>query len=327
MDTGTHIAMGVAISGLALADSTVATEPATMGAVFAGIMVGSLIPDIDTVLKLRNNAVYLRNHRGITHSVPAVMLWPLLISILLTFIVPEASFFHVWAWTFLAVFTHVFVDIFNSYGTQALRPFSHKWVAIGVINTFDPIIFGLHVIAILAWVFGADPVFTMSILYVVIFFYYLLRFAVKSAVKNAVKKTIPNATHIFTAPTMNFFQWRVAATTDVYHYVGRAYGRSITIYERFEREVMPMSPQVEVALEDPNMQAFTSFSPLYRWSISEEGHIYEIRLIDLRYRSKGYYPFVAVAHVNEDLEVVNSYTGWIFSEEKLRKKLNFAPNN
>ncbi|ARD47692.1 metal-dependent hydrolase [Sporosarcina sp. P33] len=327
MDTGTHIAMGVAISGLALADTVVATEPATMSAVFAGIMVGSLIPDIDTVLKLRNNAVYLRNHRGITHSVPAVMLWPLLISILLTFIIPGAIFLHVWAWTFLAVFTHVFVDIFNSYGTQALRPFSQTWVAIGVINTFDPIIFGLHVIAITAWIVGTEPVVTMSTLYIVIFLYYLLRFAVKRAVKHAVKKTIPNAKEIFIAPTMNFFQWRIAATTDVNHYVGRAYGRSITLYDRFDRETMPMSPQVEAALKDQNMQAFVSFSPLYRWSISEVDDIYEVRLIDLRYRSKGYYPFVAVAHVNEDLEVVNSYTGWIFSEEKLRKKLNFAPNN
>ena len=35
---------------------------------------GSNIPDIDTVLKLRNNAKYIRNHRGITHSIPAVIL-------------------------------------------------------------------------------------------------------------------------------------------------------------------------------------------------------------------------------------------------------------
>lgn len=327
MDTGTHIAMGVAISGLALADTVVASDPYTMSAVFAGIMVGSLIPDIDTVLKLRNNAVYLRNHRGITHSVPAVMLWPLLLSILLTFIIPESVFLHVWAWTFLAVFTHVFVDIFNSYGTQALRPFSQKWVAIGVINTFDPIIFGFHVIAILAWFFGTEPVATMSTLYIVLFFYYLLRFAVKDAVMKAVKKTIPGATDIFIAPTINFFQWRIAATTEKRHYVGRAYGRSITIYDRFEREIMPMSPEVAVALEDSNIKAFVSFSPLYRWSITHVEDLYEVRLIDLRYRSKGYYPFVAVAHVNEELEVVNSYTGWIFSEDKLRKKLKFIPNN
>lgn len=327
MDTGTHITMGVAISGLSLADYTVANDPSTMSAVFAGILVGSLIPDIDTVLKLRNNAVYLRNHRGITHSVPAVMLWPLLISILLNLIIPEAAFLHIWAWTFLAVFIHVFVDIFNSYGTQALRPFSQKWVAIGVINTFDPIIFGLHIIAILVWIFGGEPVLTMSVLYIVLFFYYVLRFAVKGAVKRAVKKTVPGAVDIFIAPTMNFFQWRIAATTEVDHYVGRAYGRSITIYDRFKREPMPDSPQIAAALEDPNVQAFVSFSPLYRWSVSHAGDLYEVRLIDLRYRSKGYYPFVAVAHVDEDLEVVNSYTGWIFSEAKLRKKLKFAPNN
>lgn len=319
--------MGVAISGLALADSAVAGDSATMGAVFAGIMAGSLIPDIDTVLKLRNNAVYLRNHRGITHSVPAVMLWPLLISILLVLIVPEAAFLHVWAWSFLAVFIHVFVDIFNSYGTQALRPFSQKWVAIGVINTFDPIIFGLHVIAISAWFFGAEPVAAMTILYIVVFFYYLLRFAVKGAVEKSLRKTIPGAADIFIAPTMNFFQWRIAATTETDHYVGRAYGRSITIYDRFKRETMPMSPQVEAALEDPNVKAFVSFSPLYRWSIDHAGGLYEVRLIDLRYRSKGYYPFVAVAHINDELEVVNSYTGWVFSEATLQKKLKFVPNN
>lgn len=327
MDTGTHIVMGAAICGLTLADPVVASDSVTMTAVFMGVVSGSLIPDVDTVLKLRNNAVYIRNHRGITHSVPAVLLWPLIISVLLSFIFPEAAFFHLWAWTFLAVFLHVFVDIFNAYGTQALRPFSKKWVAIGVINTFDPIIFALHIIAIIAWMFGAEPVLTFTLMYIVVFFYYLLRFAVKAAVKHAVRNTIPDADDIFIAPTMHFFQWRVAASNKDCHYVGRAYGRSVNIYDRFEREPMPETPYIDAAMEDKNIQAFVSFSPIYRWSVSHVGHLYEVRLIDLRYRSKSYYPFVAVAHINEDMEVINSYTGWIFSEDKLRKKLNFIPNS
>ena len=105
MDTGTHIVMGVALGGLALADPVVSAEAATMSAVFAGVIVGSLIPDIDTVLKLRNNAVYIRHHRGITHSIPAVLLWPLIITILIILLVPEANFIHVWAWTFLSRFS------------------------------------------------------------------------------------------------------------------------------------------------------------------------------------------------------------------------------
>ncbi len=29
-------------------------------------------------------------------------------------------------------------------GTQALRPFTNKWLTLGIINTFDPIIFTIH---------------------------------------------------------------------------------------------------------------------------------------------------------------------------------------
>ena len=326
MDTGTHIVMGIALGGLALADPVVAGSSITTAAVIAGTIIGSQAPDIDTILKLRDNAVYIRHHRGITHSIPAVILWPLLISSVLWLIVQEANFLHLWLWTFLAVFLHVFVDIFNSYGTQAIRPFSRKWVAFGVINTFDPIIFGLHIVGLLFWMFGAKPVPTFLIMYAIIVCYYILRFAVQAAVKNTVKRTIPNAKQIIVAPTMKFFQWRVAANSETHHYVGRAYGRSITIYDKFERIPLPDSKLVKVALEDRNLSAFISFSPIYRWEVKKLDHLYEVRLIDLRYRSNDYYPFVAVAHLNEELEIVNSYTGWIFSEDKLRKKLDFMPN-
>jgi len=326
MDTGTHIVMGIAIGGLAMIDPVVANHSVTTTAVIAGTIIGSQAPDIDTVLKLRNNAVYIRHHRGVTHSIPAVILWPLLISGILHLIIPEANLLHLWLWTFFAVFLHVFVDIFNSYGTQALRPFSSKWVALGVINTFDPIIFGLHVVALMFWAFGSDPVFTMLFLYAVVFVYYLLRFSVQHAVRHAVKNTIPTADQIIIAPTMRFFQWRIAAISGTHHYVGRAYGRSINIYDRFDRKEIPDSPLVQAALKDKNLMAFTSFSPIYRWEITKHEHVHEVRLIDLRYRSNDYYPFVAVVHLDEDLKILNSYTGWIFSEDKLHKKLDFIPD-
>lgn len=326
MDTGTHVVMGIALGGISLMDPVVAGSTFTTTAVIAGTIIGSQAPDIDTVLKLRNNAVYIRHHRGITHSIPAVILWPILIAGALWLIIPEANLLHLWLWTFLAVFVHVFVDIFNSYGTQALRPFSRKWVALGVINTFDPIIFGIHVVGLLLWMLGLNPVPTFLTMYAIIFLYYILRFAVQHAVKNSVKHTIPDAHEIIVAPTIKFLQWRVAAISKTHHYVGRAYGRSITIYDKFERNPLPESDLVKAALKDHNLSAFTSFSPIYRWEITEFEHIYEVRLIDLRYRSNDYYPFVAVAHLNEELEIVNSYTGWIFSEDKLRKKLDFIPH-
>lgn len=81
-------------------------------------------------------------------------------------------------------------------------------------------------------------------------------------------------------------------------------------------------------MKDPNLAAFVSFSPMYRWEISElENGLLEVRLIDLRYRSDNRYPFVAVAHLNDDNEIVTSYTGWIFTEDKLQKKLQIGASN
>ena len=328
LDTGTHLVMGIAIGGLALVDPVVADSSAMFGAVMAGTILGQQAPDIDTVLKLRNNAVYIRHHRGITHSIPAVLLWPIAITAVLMLFFPEANLFHLWLWTQIAVFLHVFVDIFNAYGTQALRPLSKKWIALGIINTFDPYIFGFHCIGIMLWVFGTDPVWTFGIMYVIIVCYYILRFMVQRAVKHAVHSAIQDEEYVIVAPTMRFFYWRIAAASKTHYYVGRAYRRSVNIYDKFEIVPLPRTPHVHAAMQDANLQSFVSFSPLYRWEISElPSGFTELRLIDLRYRSNNRYPFVAVAHVNDNLEVVNSYTGWIFSEDKLQQKLQIGASD
>ena len=133
---------------------------------------------------------------------------------------------HVWLWTQIAVFLHVFVDIFNAYGTQALRPFSKKWVALGVINTFDPYYFrhslyrysyyGCSVQTLLLRLASCT-----SLLYSIIF--YVLRF--KERLKHAVHSEIQDEEFVIVAPTMRFFHWKVAAKSKTHFYVGRAYRR------------------------------------------------------------------------------------------------------
>src|SRR5690606_9393093 len=202
MDTGTHVVMGIGLGGLATLDPVVANDPVLFHAVLVGTLVGSQAPDFDTVLKLKNNAVYIRNHRGITHSIPAVIFWGLLISSMIYLVVPEVSFFHLWLWTFLAVIRHVFVDIFNAYGTQALRPFSRKWIALGFINTFDSYIFFLHVAGIVAWILGANPGNTFLILYGVITLYYIKRYFDKREIVKKIEEYFPTTEQVVTSPTM-----------------------------------------------------------------------------------------------------------------------------
>ncbi len=321
MDTATHVVMGVGLAGIAAIDPVIAHDPVTAQAVFIGVVGGSLIPDIDTVLKLRNNAVYIRNHRGITHSLPATLAWPVIISIILMIFMNQANFLHLLLWTFIGVFMHVFVDIFNAYGTQALGPLSYKWIALGVINIFDPFIFSLHIAGFILWfLFGSPAVIFISI-YILLFFYYLWRIYAHHRVVKRVKAMLPDAWHVYLSPTMRWSNYHLSVKGIDFLYVGEVTGDAISIIDTFERIPVADTDIIRTAKKDKNLAAFLSFSPIYTWSVNPFEGGYEVRFTDLRYLSKDHYPFVAAVWISEEREIISSFTGWVYSEEKLRKKL------
>lgn len=326
MDTGTHVVMGIALGGIATLDPVVGVDNSTAYAVMLGTIIGSQAPDLDTILKLRNNAKYIRNHRGITHSIPAVFIWSFLITGLIMLFVRDSNLLHLWLWTFFAIALHVFVDIFNAYGTQALRPFTKKWIALGIINTFDPFIFIAHLIGIAIWVLGAHSGYTFLMLYIILMAYYVIRFSMQRRIINRLHKLLPDIEQVIISPTMRFRHWHIAIMTSTRFHVARSINGEIILQDEFERVPVPQTKVIRAAEEDDNISAFLSFSPVYRWEVDEFTDHYEVRFIDLRYRSKGYYPFVAIVQLDHDLNIVSSYTGWIFSEEKLRKKLELIPD-
>lgn len=326
MDTGTHVAMGIALGGLATIDPVVAQNPALHQMVIIGTIIGSNAPDFDTILKLKNNASYLRHHRGITHSIPAILLWPLLITFGLYIFNPTLSLFHLWLWTFLAVFLHVFVDLFNGYGTQALRPFNKKWVAFGIINTFDPFIFSMHMLGIGLWLFGYPPVPVFVSMYIILIMYYAWRTYVRHLLIKQVKRKISNVEKVICLPTLHWSKWHIAVMTKDEFYVAQARKLQLSILDVYKRKPIPDSPIMEAAKKDANVSAFLSFSPVYRWEVKQIKNGHEVRFIDLRYRSKGHYPFIAVVHLDHDLRITHSYTGWVYNTNRLKRRLKPQTN-
>ncbi|SEO66648.1 inner membrane protein [Amphibacillus marinus] len=321
MDTGTHIAMGIALGGIATINPVIQQDPVIFSTVMIGTVVCSHAPDFDTVLKFKSNAVYLRHHRGITHSIPFILFWGLLIASILSLIVPDVSFMTIWPWCALAVILHVFVDIFNAYGTQALRPFSNNWIALGFINTFDPVIFSLHMVGFVIWFFGTNPTLTFAVIYLLLILYYLKRYMQKKVLERKLLLYFGDVEGIYTSPTIKQNIWRLAITTRDSFYVARSVDGHIQIVDQFKRRPVPNTRLMATVKTDYNIAAFRSFSSVYRWEQVEHEHYTEVRFIDLRYRSKDHYPFVAVVKVTNDLRIISSYTGWVFSEQKLQDKL------
>lgn len=322
MDTGTHIVMGIGLTALATQDPAMS---ASFVATASTLVVGSLIPDSDTIFKLKDNATYISNHRGITHSIPFTILWPLLITLIVFTFFKHLDATHIWMWAQLAVFLHVFVDIFNSYGTQALRPITNKWIQLSVINTFDPIIFILWCVGIVLWIFGIHPYVVFFPIFVILFIYYIIRFKMQKIIKETALRQIKQShkpVKIFVAPTMKFMEWRVAIQTENHDYVGRSYGRNVVFSDKAEHHSFPSDELMHYVENDKNIKTFLNFSSIYRWKAQklDDGSM-EIRLIDLRYLKNGHYSFVAIVHLDKEMIIDHSYIGWVFSEEKLQKKL------
>ncbi|MFC3418541.1 metal-dependent hydrolase [Salinicoccus hispanicus] len=322
MDTLTHTLMGGTIVGLAAIDPSI--DPVSVG--FITTVVGaSLVPDVDTVMKLKNNAVYITNHRGITHSLPfTFFIWPVLLTALsvLLFDLPALNMY---LWIQFAVFMHVFVDIFNSYGTQALRPIRQIWIQIGIINTIDIPILLLHVLYFILWYFTGAPVMLFIGLYAMLAVYYSLRYMMQRSLVTKVIRQLPNEEidRLFVMPTIQYFEWRIVVVTEKAYYVGRSFRGNIIFYDRFNKSQPIREERFESIKKNENFKAFTFFSSIYRYEVTDISEdVVEIRYIDLRYLKDGHYPFVCIMHLDKDTsEVLHSYTGWVFTESKLQKKL------
>lgn len=322
MDTLTHTLMAGTIVGLAHIDPSI--DPVSAG--FITTIVGaSLIPDIDTVSKVRNNAVYIKNHRGITHSLPfTLLIWPLLLAALSSLFF-ELPFLNMYLWTLFAVSLHVFSDIFNAYGTQALRPFKHVWLQLGFINTIDIPIIVMHLIYFFLWFIGFNPVILFIALYSILVVYYIGRFIYKEYLVNKIKQQLPNddISRVFCLPTIRSNEWRVVVVAAAAYYVGRTFKGQIVFYDRFEK-IGPLEGELfEAVKDDKNFLSFTFFSSIYRYEITDVSKdTIEVRYIDLRYLKDGHYPFVCIMLLDkDDYEVQSSYTGWVYSETKLQQKL------
>ncbi|UHA74642.1 metal-dependent hydrolase [Paenibacillus sp. 481] len=321
MDTGTHFVVGLGLAGLSQIDPVVATHSATAGAVFLGVILGSQAPDFDTALRLKSNTLYVRHHRGFSHSIPMLFVWTLLIAGVLTWAFAGSSFLHVAGWTGLAVCLHVFMDMFNTYGTQAARPFSERWISWNIISIFDPFIFVTHVTAVALWVFGlAAPRIIFPTLYLLLAVYYVWR---TLAHRHLLRK-LPTLDAEFRAgetytliPTVSMTNWNIVKHCHNGAFrIGNLKQRNL---QWFETAKCDQHPAVEASKQHSCVQALLYFTRYACATVQETDYGYAVRWVDVRYRHRKQYPFVAVVLMNKRYDTLDYYIGWI-SNEKMQQR-------
>lgn len=325
MDTGTHLVFGLGLAGLAHIDPVVAQDPTVAAAVLFGTVIGQQAPDFDTVFRMKSNALYIRQHRGPSHSIPAVLLWALLITAGLGLAIPGLPLWHVGLWVLLAVVLHVASDVFNTYGTQAIRPFSEKWISWNIIHIFDPFLFLSHVAAIFIWAVKlAPPEKIFPVLYAIVLLYYIWRTVHHYLLESRLHmkdRTYKQGDRYTLIPTVHIHNWNVVKRkSDGGYAVGELRQKEL---QWIDQVACATHPAVEISKSHPDIASFLYFSSFACSEVREHAWGYEVRWADVRYQHRKQYPFVAVLLLDRDMKPLDSYVGWL-SEERLCKKLGLT---
>jgi inner membrane protein len=321
MDTGTHFIMGIGLFGLAHLDPAVASDPHTASAILFSTVVGSQLPDLDSLYRLKGNSAYIRNHRGWTHSFPMILVWPTLLTFILSYFFPEANLLHTWLWGLLAVFIHVFIDLFNAYGTQALKPIYNRWISWNIISIFDPFIFMIHVIGIALWVSSLYPpgLIFLSV-YLVLIIYVSWRTYVHYSKLRWLKKQVNKPGKYTLLPTARWNNWKIILELEDMVLMGEIHERTINWTGRLSKKDLT-HPAAIHSKQTESIEAFLSFTSYGFPKVFQRPYGYEVRWYDVRYHYKKRFPFVAVALLDENFQPIDSYVGWQ-SEERIDKKVH-----
>jgi inner membrane protein len=131
MDSLTHIVLGAA-TGQVIMGNKVGNK-----ALFWGAIAGSL-PDFDTIITpLLQPVEALFFHRGPSHSILFAIIAAPIMGLLATKIHRDKNFRQWTLMSLIAILMHSTIDIFNTYGTALLLPFSNTRLAFDSIGIID----------------------------------------------------------------------------------------------------------------------------------------------------------------------------------------------
>jgi inner membrane protein len=310
MDTGSHLLLGVTLGGLAHLSPDVASDPVLAQAVMAATVIGSNAPDFDTVVRVKGQTTYIRYHRGVTHSIPALFLWPAVISLLVS--AGYGLWGHLWllyGWALAAVILHVFLDMLNTYGVQCLRPLSQRWVHLDILAIFEPFLFVLHAGGLVWWIFfHGEPGTIFAIVYLASFGYIAVRACQHQLLIRRVKGRfgLDGVYHVI--PSFHPFFWRFVVETDRHFYTGKVEYQHIYVEEVYLKE--QRNEIIRATMGVDGVRAFLGFAQRVHVTWKEIHDGYEVTWSDVRFWYDRKLPFGVDVRLDRELNVVSLKMGW-----------------
>lgn len=312
MDPISHGMVGLAIASI--------TGEPVIGAVSIGSTLGAMSPDLDIIMQFKGHLSYLRNHRGMSHSIPFLAGTSLIISFILRWIFPETSFGQILLWTFLGSLSHSLLDILNSYGAQLFWPISKKRFSGSLLLSYDPAIIIISLYLLLSNEAKGLLAMKAGLFFLIyLFIRYMLRYNIYDRIIKMFGRDI-QIKNVKLLPCMTRFH--------KLHFIVEAKEKFIVgevniLSRRFEilRELKKREiPHFEEILQSKVGEFFNSFTPMYHIDVQDKGDYYYVTFTDLRFIYKNEFVYHATAKVSKELETLEG----IFHPYNLNQRIVIA---
>ncbi|ATX82734.1 Membrane-bound metal-dependent hydrolase YbcI, DUF457 family [Mariprofundus ferrinatatus] len=204
MDPVTH-----AISGAALARAIPKHHLPPLQLIFLILL--TMAPDADIVLRLFSETTYLLHHRGLTHSILLIPLWAWLIFTLSSRRIRENPSM---PWLIGAALSmHIFLDLITTFGTMIMAPLSDWRASLDLVFIIDPFFSALILIPLLLGLIWKGQKRKMGILSLLLMCGYLaLTYSNQQQAINLTRNAHPDAASYNAMPlAFSPYHWQLIA--------------------------------------------------------------------------------------------------------------------
>ncbi len=297
MDPISHLLVGAAVAGFSGEKFSFANP------LYLASMLGSLVPDFDIAYQLRGHVAYLKNHRGVSHSIPGLFFNAALITLLFRVLFPTCSWQQLFIWTLAGNLSHLILDVLNSYGAQILWPLSKKKFSLNLLVLFDPVLAAVFC----AFFFIPGPREQVALGIVLIATLYLLfraymRYSVILFLRGEYGQDGIERTIVMPA-MVSLWSWTFLLETHHNYIVGEAKWLSFKTGIKRVLDKVPKNHIIQVALQSKLGRWFQSFTPYYHIHYYQDGDNHVVCFADLRYFVKDEFLHNATVVLSKEFEV------------------------
>jgi len=181
------------------------------------IILLTMAPDSDIVLRLISDPVYLQHHRGLTHSLLMLPLWSWLIFSLSSRQVKQNPVMP--KLIGLALLLHISFDVITTYGTMIFAPLSDQRVSVDLLFIIDPLFSACLLVPLMAGLIWKQYARRLSMIsFVFALAYLLLAYSNQQQAIALTRQAHPDAIAYHALPmAFSPFHWQLIAEYPDYY--------------------------------------------------------------------------------------------------------------